>query len=69
MTAKLNVIQFSETLMIYGQTQSKLREINEVLLGHIYCAFIGVKLKRVVIKPVLGLDPSAKCSVDIVFNY
>ena len=69
MTAKLNIIQFSEILMIYGQTQSKLREINEVLLGHIYCAFIGVKLKRVVIKPVFGLDPSAKSSVDIVFNY
>ena len=55
--------------MIYGQTQSKLREINEVLLGHIYCAFIRVKLKRVVIKPVFGLDPSAKCSIDVVFNY
>ena len=68
-TAKLNIIQFSEILMIYGQTQSNLREINELLLGHIYCAFIGVKLKRVVIKPVFGLDPSAKCSVDIVFNY
>ena len=58
-TAKLNIIQFSEILMIYGQTQSKLREINELLLGHIYCAFIGVKLKRVVIEPVFGLDPSA----------
>ena len=69
MTAKLNIIQFSEILMIYGQTQSKLREINEVLLGHIYCAFIGVKFKRVMIKPVFGMDPSAKCSVDVVFNY
>ena len=69
MTAKLNIIQFSEILMIYGQTQSKLREINELLLGHIYCAFIGVKLKRVVIEQVFGLDPSAKCSIDIVFNY
>ena len=68
-TAKLNIIQFSEILMIYGQTQSKLREINELLLGHIYCAFIRVKLKRVVIKPVFGLDPSAKCSIHIVFNY
>ena len=68
-TAKLNIIQFSEILMIYGQTQSSLREINELLPGHIYCAFIGVKLKRVVIKPVFGLDPSAKSSVDIVFNY
>ena len=68
-TAKLNIIQFSEILMIYGQTQSKLREINELLLGHIYCAFIGVKLKRVVIEQVFGLDPSAKCSIDIVFNY
>ena len=68
-TAKLNIIQFSEILMIYGQTQSKLREINELLPGHIYCAFIGGKLKRVVIEPVFGLDPSAKCSVDIVFNY
>ena len=68
-TTKLNVIQFSEILMIYGQTQSKLREINEVLPGHIYCAFTGVKLKRVVIKPVFGMDPSAKCSVDVVFNY
>ena len=55
--------------MIYGQTQSKLREINEVFLGHIYCAFIGVKIKRVVIEPVFGLDPSAKCSIHIVFNY
>ena len=68
-TAKLNVIQFSEILMIYGQTQSNLREINELLPGHIYCAFIGVKLKRVVIEPVFGLDPSAKCSIDVVFNY
>ena len=69
MTAKLNIIQFSEILMIYGQTQSSLREINELLPGHIYCAFIGVKLKRVVIKPVFGLDPPAKCSIDVVFNY
>ena len=68
-TAKLNIIQFSEILMIYGQTQSNLRERNELLLGHIYCAFIGVKLKRVVIKPVFGLDPPAKCSIDVVFNY
>ena len=68
-TAKLNIIQFSEILMIYGQTQSKLREINELFLGHIYCPFIRVKLKRVVIKPVFGLDPSAKCSIDVVFNY
>ena len=30
---------------------------------------IGVKLKRSVIAPVFGLDPSAKCSVDILFNY
>ena len=44
-TAKLNIIQFSEILMIYGQTQSNLREINELLLGHIYCAFIRVKLE------------------------
>ena len=50
--------------MIYGQTQSKLREINELLPGHIYCAFIGVKLERVVIEPVFGLDPSAKCGID-----
>ena len=69
MTAKLNIILFSEILMIYGQTQSNLREINELLLGHIYCAFIRVKLKRVVIKPVFGLDPPAKCSIDVVFNY
>ena len=69
MPANLKIIHFSEILMIYGQTQSKLREINEPLLGHIYCAFIGVKLKRVVIKPVFGLDPSAKCSIDVVFNY
>ena len=69
MPANLKIIHFSEILMIYGQTQSKLREINELLLGHIYCAFIGVKLKRVVIKPVFGLDPSAKCSIDVVFNY
>ena len=69
MTAKLNIIQFSEILMIYGQTQSKLREINELLLGHIYCAFIRVKLKRGVVEPVFGLDPSAKCSIDIVLNY
>ena len=69
MPANVKIIHFSEILMIYGQTQSKLREINEVLLGHIYCAFIGVKLKRVVIKPVFGLDPSAKCSIDVVFNY
>ena len=68
-TAKLKIIQFSEILMIYGQTQSNLREINELLLGHIYCAFIRVKLKRVVIKPVFGLDPPAKCSIDVVFNY
>ena len=67
-TAKLNIIQFSEILMIYRQTQSKLREINELLLGHIYCAFIGVKLKRRVIEPVFGLDPSAKCSIYIFLN-
>ena len=65
--AKLKFIHFSEILMIYGQTQS--REINELLLGHIYSAFIGVKLKRVVIEPVFGLDPSSKCSIDVVFNY
>ena len=46
-TAKLNIIQFSEILMIYGQTQSKLREINELFLGHIYCPFIRVKLSAV----------------------
>ena len=46
-----------------------MREINEILLGHIYCALIGVKLKTVVIEPVFGLDPSAKCGIDIVFNY
>ena len=65
-TAKLNIIHFSEILMIYRQTQSKLREINELLLGHIYCAFIGVKLKRVVIEPVFVLDPSAKCSIHSI---
>ena len=69
MPANVKIIHFSEILMIYGQTQSKLREINELLPGLIYCAFIEVKLKRVVIEPVFGLDPSAKCSVDIVFNY
>ena len=53
-TAKLNIIQFSEILMIYDQTQSKLRERNELLLGHIYCAFIRVNLKRVVIEPVFA---------------
>ena len=52
--------------MIYGQTQSKLREIKELFLGHIYCAFMGVKLKRVVIEPVFGLDPSVKCSIHSI---
>ena len=64
--ANLKIIHFSEILMIYGQTHSKLREINELLLGHIYCAFIVVKLKRVVIEPVFGLDPLAKCSIHSI---
>ena len=54
MTTKLNIIQFSEILMIYGQTHSKLREINKLLLGHIYCAFIGVKFKKAALTELKG---------------
>ena len=66
--------------MIYGQTQSKLRGILKLAIAMVCLlgihrgiewgnSTIGVKLKTWMIEPVFDLDPSAKCNVDIIFNY